>query len=438
MEDSPTKVVHDHHFINSDSSQDEAPDSNSPSDYDTLNADSDSRRRAVSQGSLRRRKNKSISKPVDHEPHRHSFNHSDHGPSKEISKRAWYEFDFVVVLALISPVGNWLTGGDHIKNLLFVALLIFYLHQIIEVPWELYQKARQRTRPPDLSPSTSEDRYRELAISELRKFELSCLALTAISPFIGASILRYATHHVLGPDSISWFSTGLFVMATGVRPWSHIMDRINQRTEDLHTFIHYPPSSPNHKSASELQENVDLLLDRVDKIERSLIVMKDRLKLTSEDIFDHVDDALASIRNSLQKRQKKWDEQEERFLSMEKSVASLTESASGARSSMMMIPKMTITTAQFILEQFLPSKSPSAQRETGGGRTRYRPRRAPRLSTNSSALLGRLETIQEEGYDGSTSPLKRPLGITVGLLSGFCDVMLAPLRLAIRIIFGWQ
>lgn len=48
------------------------------------------------------------------------------------STRAWYEFDLAVVVALVSPIGNWLTGGDHIKNLFLVILLIFYLHQIIE------------------------------------------------------------------------------------------------------------------------------------------------------------------------------------------------------------------------------------------------------------------------------------------------------------------
>ena len=46
--------------------------------------------------------------------------------------RAWYEFDLAVVVALVSPIGNWLIGGDHIKNLLLIILLIFYLHQIIE------------------------------------------------------------------------------------------------------------------------------------------------------------------------------------------------------------------------------------------------------------------------------------------------------------------
>ena len=48
------------------------------------------------------------------------------------SSHAWYKFDLAVVVALVSPIGNWLTGGDHIKNLLLIVLLIFYLHQIIE------------------------------------------------------------------------------------------------------------------------------------------------------------------------------------------------------------------------------------------------------------------------------------------------------------------
>lgn len=61
--------------------------------------------------------------------HRHT--HDDSSPMSPRS-RAWYEFDLAVVVALVSPVGNWLTGGDHIKNLLLIVLLILYLHQIIE------------------------------------------------------------------------------------------------------------------------------------------------------------------------------------------------------------------------------------------------------------------------------------------------------------------
>lgn len=64
--------------------------------------------------------------------------HEENGSSERSSgvepesSKGWYEFDLSVILALASPIGNWLTGGDHVKNFLLILLLIFYLHQIIE------------------------------------------------------------------------------------------------------------------------------------------------------------------------------------------------------------------------------------------------------------------------------------------------------------------
>ncbi|KAJ7028136.1 hypothetical protein C8F04DRAFT_70018 [Mycena alexandri] len=59
----------------------------------------------------------------------------------------WYKPSAPVLIALAPPLGNWLTGGDHLKDLLLVLLLVFYLHQLVEVPWSLYHAARPR-RPP--------------------------------------------------------------------------------------------------------------------------------------------------------------------------------------------------------------------------------------------------------------------------------------------------
>lgn len=50
--------------------------------------------------------------------------HEDRGSS-------WTDLDLSIVVALASPVGNWLTGGDHLKTILLVALLVYYLHQLI-------------------------------------------------------------------------------------------------------------------------------------------------------------------------------------------------------------------------------------------------------------------------------------------------------------------
>ena len=52
--------------------------------------------------------------------------------SSNKSSSSWITYDLSIVVALISPIGNWLTGGDHVKNILLIIFLIFYLHQLIE------------------------------------------------------------------------------------------------------------------------------------------------------------------------------------------------------------------------------------------------------------------------------------------------------------------
>lgn len=72
-------------------------------------------------------------KGVDHSgvrselPHRHSSQ-----PVKQTESRTWSELDLSMIIALVSPIGNWLTGSDHVKNLFLLLLLIFYLHQLVE------------------------------------------------------------------------------------------------------------------------------------------------------------------------------------------------------------------------------------------------------------------------------------------------------------------
>lgn len=53
---------------------------------------------------------------------------------RERSGTSWADLDLSIIVACVSPIGNWLTGGDHIKNLFLIILLIFYLHQLIEGP----------------------------------------------------------------------------------------------------------------------------------------------------------------------------------------------------------------------------------------------------------------------------------------------------------------
>ncbi|KAL4070138.1 hypothetical protein V8B97DRAFT_2104441 [Scleroderma yunnanense] len=219
------------------------------------------------------------------------------------SSRAWYEFDLSVMVALASPVGNWLTGGDHVKNLFLILLLIFYLHQLIEVPWSLYQLSRLRRRaflPPNQDAS-EEDRYCRLASSELRALELFYLTMAILSPLLGALFLRTIINS-LSPASISWFSVSLFVLATGLRPWRHVIERLQERTIDLHDIVHYPPSD-----MEKAQSQLDLLSEKVAMLKADLKVTKVRLQAISADIYEHVEVTYDAVDKATLRHEKKTE-----------------------------------------------------------------------------------------------------------------------------------
>jgi hypothetical protein len=44
----------------------------------------------------------------------------------------WTELDLSIMIALIAPLVNWLTGSDHLKSLFLVLFLIIYLHQLVQ------------------------------------------------------------------------------------------------------------------------------------------------------------------------------------------------------------------------------------------------------------------------------------------------------------------
>ncbi|KAG2361582.1 hypothetical protein BDR07DRAFT_1461366 [Suillus spraguei] len=258
--------------------------------------------------------------------------HEENGSSERSSavepesSKGWYEFDLSVILALASPIGNWLTGGDHVKNILLILLLIFYLHQIIEVPWSLYHLSRPKRRSPDIpSRQTSEQHpYHDIASSELRKLEIFYLLLTILSPLLGVAILRVVILSVAGPEAISWFSTSLFILATGMRPWKHAVERLRQRTKDLHTVIHYPPAS-----SPDIQSQIEALTARVADLETQLKECNDTVKVLTEDVFDHVEGAVEGLEKSMRKQERRNDvfysAQELRLAALEQNMEALLE-----------------------------------------------------------------------------------------------------------------
>ncbi|KAH9036267.1 hypothetical protein EDB84DRAFT_1248009, partial [Lactarius hengduanensis] len=192
------------------------------------------------------------------------------------------DLDLSVIISLIAPLVDWLTGSDYLGNLFLVLILIVYLHQLIQVPWELYNASRQRRPHPSFRSQNmqgDEEAVTKIqtkrAATELQRQEFAYLFISMITPFAGVALLRSVLKSINGVDSISWFSTTLFVLAAGVRPWGHFTSRLREHTSSLHDSIHYPSPDSQFTIDSRLQ----VVLDRVNGLEQELSTVKRTMEM---------------------------------------------------------------------------------------------------------------------------------------------------------------
>ncbi|KAI0702604.1 hypothetical protein C8Q76DRAFT_585370, partial [Earliella scabrosa] len=227
---------------------------------------------------------------------------------------AWADLDLSIIVALVSPIGNWLTGGDHIKNVFLIVLLIFYLHQIIEIPWQLYLAARPRKSGRKV-PTVREDEDEKvayltgLAQGELQRSEICYLALAIVSPFVGAIFLRHVLNALGDGNALTWFSTTLFVLATGIRPWSHLINRLKDRTRELHTALHYPDEESLVHLYEQSERKLHATLKRVDGLERELVTLRESLRRLEQlrEVCDDLTEILGDVERTAKRNDRKAD-----------------------------------------------------------------------------------------------------------------------------------
>lgn len=330
---------------------------------------------------------------------------------------AWYE-DLALLPVFVSGIGTWLTGGDLLKNFLLLIFLIYYLHQIKEskslvfvcvllinyyfqVPWVLYHSARPRRRSP-LHPETEADkRFQKVAESELYRLEIFFLLLTVISPILGALLLRYVSGAVTGEEPLSWFSTGLFVLAAGLRPWSHLVQRLTQRVEDLHDVIHYPnlPLSPDSSQAAgtpELRTELEEMKRKLEGLEKSLMKMKNRLAASVDEVYDYVDENVDPLSKSFKRLDKKM---EQKVRQVEGAVDKISKGKSKDPGVFIDTSASRSETGQFIwpLRFILPGWLLPATSHRGSP-TKFSPTSRHGSLRYTSSSSERLETIPEEPH----------------------------------------
>ena len=252
--------------------------------------------------------------------------------------------------------------------------------------------------------------------------EFFYLFIAFLSPFLGASLLRYVTAAILGPDAISWFSVGLFVLATGVRPWSQIIDRFAKRTEELHDFVHYPP---NHRCATE--DNQTQLEERVVKLEKTVNKLKAKMSNVTEDIYDYVEDTVEAVEHAMLNQERKIDKYQGKVRDVETAVGQLQSWT---------VYRYLPVTLQVYLHSSLEYVFSVLPFVPKGRYTTIKPTSVPVRSSSSSQL----ETIVEENnFEPDTDKfpvVARPSSLTSSLVYRIGSLAILPLRAVGRMILG--
>ena len=96
--------------------------------------------------------------------------------------------------------------------------------------------------------------------------------LSLLSPFVGAIFLRHVLHALGDGSALSWFSTILSVIATGIRPWAHLITRLENAVcaWELHTALRYPGEESLVHLSEQSDRKLHATFKHVDGLEPEL------------------------------------------------------------------------------------------------------------------------------------------------------------------------
>ncbi|KAI8996796.1 hypothetical protein BDB01DRAFT_734282 [Pilobolus umbonatus] len=237
-------------------------------------------------------------------------------------------------------------------------LILYYVYKWLTVPWTYYESAQSRRIIHDsaLSKSakdmkngqeTSEtDSYKKEEIaSELRRHELAGLIWVVLSPAFAGYTLQYSRNFLSSADKyISTFNISVFVLAALVKPLSHVMTLLQDRTLYLQSELGIPDNDLNN-----LKKKFEILDDEVHILKEAYATKKDLGQ-----VADDINPAIQHLAKTLRRFEKRdnalrtWAE--EQFSSVETKMREFDEyicyrieqdqrqEAHGGVASLMLIP----------------------------------------------------------------------------------------------------
>jgi hypothetical protein len=171
------------------------------------------------------------------------------------------------------------------------------------VPWALYKESIPRNEPEEKEEENPE-RKLQLAHAELQSYEIIYLTLTVLSPFLGATLLRLVATAITGDtNTLSWFSTSLYVLATGIRPWTHLVERLKSRSRALNDILRELEDKESRTNDGEeyVEEDISELRSYMLSLDERLLRLSDKGNTEAKEIYEHLQGVVEGMDKTLRR-----------------------------------------------------------------------------------------------------------------------------------------
>ncbi|KAI9293436.1 hypothetical protein K502DRAFT_325338 [Neoconidiobolus thromboides FSU 785] len=195
-----------------------------------------------------------------------------------------------ILLALLPPLLAFFLGMEDLWSDLFLLILvIFYLYNLIQLPWDFYLAARKKRfiNPIDLTmynqnenlpADASSEALRYQAQYRLWWYEKISFLMVIISPILGGYIFLIARSQLTNLDTfVSDFNLLLFILAAEVRPMVHLGQLLTNSANELQQVV-------SHQTAAlqSMQFRLQGLENQMDQLRQAFATKQDISKVKNQ------------------------------------------------------------------------------------------------------------------------------------------------------------
>ncbi|CEG78752.1 hypothetical protein RMATCC62417_13314 [Rhizopus microsporus] len=217
-------------------------------------------------------------------------------PSSSVGDDFSAAVSWPILLAGVPTLGAFFAGSSEIwSDFIMILLILFYVYKWMTVPWSYYESARirrvihqQSSVELKAGPKAEEaaylrklqtEREKQQSIhAELRRHELAGLVWVVLSPLIAGYTLQYSRYFFANTDKyISAFNITVFTLAASIKPLSHVIFLLQERTLYLQNEAAF-----SETEIEMLQSRIRFLEKEIDVLRRAYATKKDLGQITED------------------------------------------------------------------------------------------------------------------------------------------------------------